>query len=136
MDKTFFSLTELEEASKVSQRNIKYYIQEGLLPPPLGRGKGSRYSLEHLEGLRNILALRKEGYSLARIKELRLKTSETMVVARPQGIAVTRTEVGIFPGVFLSFVHEACPLDKSQRNKIIEKVVEVLNSELTNLKDS
>lgn len=51
------SLTELTAAADVSVRTVRYYIGEGLLPPPEGAGPGSSYGRGHLDRLRLIQRL-------------------------------------------------------------------------------
>ena len=48
------SLTDLTREAGVSVRTVRYYIAEGLLPPPLGAGPHSAYTLAHLDRLRLI----------------------------------------------------------------------------------
>lgn len=62
------SLGELTGAADVSVRTVRYYIAEGLLPPPLGAGPGSAYTRGHLDRLRMIQQL-KEAY--LPLKEIR-----------------------------------------------------------------
>ncbi|MFM9105650.1 MAG: helix-turn-helix domain-containing protein [Chloroflexota bacterium] len=49
-----YSLAELTEAARVSLRTVRYYIAEGLLPPPKGSGPASFYTPAHLERLKLI----------------------------------------------------------------------------------
>ena len=49
-----YSLDYLSGHSGVSKRTIRYYVQTGLLPPPLGAGRGARYNAEHLARLQAI----------------------------------------------------------------------------------
>jgi DNA-binding transcriptional MerR regulator len=49
-----YGVAELAEAAGVSIRTIRYYIAEGLLPPPAERGPGASYSTGHLDRLRLI----------------------------------------------------------------------------------
>src|SRR5215213_8820455 len=51
-------LTELVEAAGVSVRTVRYYIAEGLLPPPLSAGPRAAYTPEHLDRLRLIARLK------------------------------------------------------------------------------
>jgi DNA-binding transcriptional MerR regulator len=51
-------LTELVEAAGVSVRTVRYYISEGLLPPPVGAGPRAAYTSEHLDRLRLIARLK------------------------------------------------------------------------------
>ena len=66
------SLGELTEAARVSVRTVRYYIAEGLLPPPEGTGPGSAYTQGHLDRLRLIQRL-KEAY--LPLKEIRRRLS-------------------------------------------------------------
>ena len=52
------SLAELTEEADVSVRTVRYYIGEGLLPPPEGSGPGSTYGRGHLDRLRLIQRLK------------------------------------------------------------------------------
>jgi DNA-binding transcriptional MerR regulator len=63
-----WSLAELTDAADVSVRTVRYYIGEGLLPPPDGAGPGSSYGQGHLDRLRLIQRL-KAGY--LPLKEIR-----------------------------------------------------------------
>ena len=45
-------------AAGVSPRTVRYYIVEGLLPPPEGAGLGAMYTPAHLDRLRLILRLK------------------------------------------------------------------------------
>ncbi len=60
------TIEDLAKRSRLSQRTLRYYIQEGLLPGPDSMGKYARYSQEHLDRLEII----------RRLKHLRLPLSE------------------------------------------------------------
>jgi DNA-binding transcriptional MerR regulator len=66
------TLSELTAAADVSVRTVRYYIAEGLLPPPEGSGPGSAYTQGHLDRLRLIQRL-KEAY--LPLKEIRRRLS-------------------------------------------------------------
>ena len=53
-----FSLGDLTRAAGVSVRTVRYYIAEGLLPPPTGGGPGRHYTAAHLDRLRLIARLK------------------------------------------------------------------------------
>lgn len=75
-----FSMDELVDASGISDRTIRYYIEQGLLQNARGRGRSSYYTTEHLERLTRIADLREKGLSLAEIKESFVpRLPETMV---------------------------------------------------------
>ena len=64
-----FDLAQLAERADVSQRTVRYYIQQGLLPSPETRGPGAHYTAEHLDRLRLIRRLQREHLPLAEIRK-------------------------------------------------------------------
>ncbi len=54
----------------VTERTIRYYIQEGVLPPPQGAGPSSYYSLEHLTRLSLVWRFKAALLPLSQIKQL------------------------------------------------------------------
>ena len=64
-----YTIGELVSLSGVNRRNVHFYVQQGLLPPPKGAGLGARYSDEHLLCLRAIPILRNRGLRLDEIRE-------------------------------------------------------------------
>ncbi len=62
------SLAELTEQAGVTVRTVRYYIAEGLLPPPISAGRQSAYTRGHLDRLR-LIARMKEAY--LPLKEIR-----------------------------------------------------------------
>lgn len=64
-----FNLDYLAKKTGVSRRTVRYYIQRGLLPPPLGQKRGSYYTEAHLERLQLILKFSAKGVPLIQIKK-------------------------------------------------------------------
>src|SRR5687768_463679 len=64
------SLEELADRVGLSRRAIRFYVQRGLLPPPLGLGRGKHYDLRHLNALRRIQELQAAGHSLDAIGQI------------------------------------------------------------------
>lgn len=62
-------MSELVDASGITERTIRYYIEQGLLQHANGRGRSSYYTTEHLERLARIADLRERGLSLTEILE-------------------------------------------------------------------
>jgi DNA-binding transcriptional MerR regulator len=93
-----YEIQELVEISGVPRRNIYFYVQQGLLPPPAGAGLAARYSGEHLLRLRLIPQLRGQGLRLDQIREqfksLSPEELEGMLV-RP--LAVPKIERPVLP---------------------------------------
>src|SRR6185312_388637 len=69
-DTSHFTIEELAEQVNVPVRTVRYYITEGLLPGPEGRGKATTYSAEHLQRLRLIRLLSNQHRPLAEIHQL------------------------------------------------------------------
>jgi DNA-binding transcriptional MerR regulator len=64
-----YGIEELADLGGVTRRTVRYYVQEGLLPPPLGLGRGRHYGEQHLERLLKVKALQEQGMPLAAIRE-------------------------------------------------------------------
>jgi DNA-binding transcriptional MerR regulator len=52
-----YKLDELAKAAGTSARTVRYYVQRGLLPPPVFKGKDSAYGRDHLVRLQAIKKL-------------------------------------------------------------------------------
>jgi DNA-binding transcriptional MerR regulator len=67
MSKEQYTIDQLCEMTGLTRRTIRYYVQEGLVDPPAGRGRGGFYNDSHLRQLNNIKSLRDRKVSLAAI---------------------------------------------------------------------
>lgn len=67
--RTEFNLEELAERAGVPVRTVRFYIAEGLLTGPRGRGTAATYSEGHLARLRLIRLLVEQRVPLAEIRE-------------------------------------------------------------------
>ena len=63
-----YGIQELADLADVSRRTVRYYVQEGLLPNPLGVGRGRHYGPAHLEQLLEVKAQQSAGRSLDDIR--------------------------------------------------------------------
>jgi DNA-binding transcriptional MerR regulator len=72
---TEYTIQELSQKSGVSRRNIYFYTQQGILPPPAGAGLAARYAEIHLRRLQAIPILRRQGLRLDEIRA-RLQLSD------------------------------------------------------------
>lgn len=77
---TTYTLSELCETAGVSERTVRYYVTQGLLPSP-GSGRGVRWSQEHLERLRLILELKDKHLPLSEIRQRLEAMSDSEVSA-------------------------------------------------------
>lgn len=70
METPKYTIDELTEKTGYSRRTIRYYVQEGLIGPPAGRGRGGFYNDSHLDTLCRIRAQQEKGLSLGAIAGL------------------------------------------------------------------
>lgn len=61
-------IAELAQRAEVTPRTIRYYIAEGLLPPPSGTGPHRLYAADHLLRLQAIKRLKEQYLPLAEIR--------------------------------------------------------------------
>ena len=64
------NIDELSIAAGLSRRAVRYYVQQKLLPPPNGLGRGSRYDASHLQLLKRIAELQTAGHSLEAVRKI------------------------------------------------------------------
>ncbi len=83
------TLADLAEAADVSTRTVRYYIAEGLLPPPEGAGPASVYTAGHLDRLRLIQRLKAAYWPLKEIRRRLAGLSDAEVETALQEMVVT-----------------------------------------------
>lgn len=64
------NIGQLADRAELSRRAVRFYVQQGLLPPPHGLGRGSFYDESHLKRLRRIIELQQLGHSLDAIRRI------------------------------------------------------------------
>jgi DNA-binding transcriptional MerR regulator len=91
-DEPRYAIGDLAALGGVSRRTVRYYVQEGLLPPPLGIGRGNHYGPAHLQQLLRVKAQQEAGRTLDEIRRA-LDGSAPRSSARP--VATARPEESI-----------------------------------------
>ncbi|MBA2684860.1 MAG: MerR family transcriptional regulator [Gemmatimonadaceae bacterium] len=76
-----YDLLELCDLADVTPRTVRYYIQQGLLPSPDSKGRGSRYDRTHLERIQLIKRLQGKHLPLAEIRTQLAELSDASVAA-------------------------------------------------------
>jgi len=94
MAKKSLSLSELAGKAGIPARTVRFYISRGLLPRPVGAGRGARYEEMHLERLREILQLQREGLTLAEIG-MRGEEAAEQALPEPEAWWVYRLGEGV-----------------------------------------
>jgi DNA-binding transcriptional MerR regulator len=96
-----YTIGELAELGGVSRRAVRYYVQEGLIPPPAGLGRGAHYKRGHLEALLRVKSMQERGLLLEEIR-LALSSGKPRSFAAETPHPVSRSlwsRIQIFPGL-------------------------------------
>jgi DNA-binding transcriptional MerR regulator len=103
-DEPRYAIGDLADLGGVSRRTVRYYVQEGLLPAPLGVGRGNHYGAAHLERLLKVKALQENGRTLDEIRHALLQRSRRteQPVAPPAPERAIWRRLTLAPGVELN----------------------------------
>ena len=130
-----YTIEDLVEKTGFSRRTIRYYVQEGLLDPPAGRGRGGFYFDSHLQRLMHIRRLQAQGLKLAAIAGIVLGRGqpESAVVAAPSTVDLpapdTWEHYTLAPGVDLSVRHGLEAEMRGKIDRIMRAARAILNEE-------
>ena len=123
METKQYTIEDLCELTGFSRRTIRYYVQEGLIEPPAGRGRGGFYFDSHLEKLLKIKSLQDRGMRLSAIlpvlKQRDLPGPPQEIVAREVWVKYPIAE-----GVE---IHISRDLEEKERKKL-DEIVRVARS--------
>jgi len=96
-----YTIEQLSELTGYSRRTIRYYIEEGLISAPAGRGKGGFYFDSHLNKLLVIRKLQERGMSLSAISVYLKQDNESAQLYYDECVkpgAFSRINEGALPG--------------------------------------
>lgn len=80
-----YSIGDLAGLAGATARTIRYYVAQGLLPPPVGVGPGAHYTDDHLGRLRLIRRLQRQHQPLSEIRQRLASLGEEDVAALVAG---------------------------------------------------
>lgn len=131
MDQGQYLIDELCRLTGFSRRTIRYYVQNGLVDPPAGRGRGGYYSDAHVGQLTRIRELQEQGYRLEAIRGMIARMSALPEVAAappasrpPETPHYAWTRYAVAPGVELHISTDA----ERRLGSAIRTAVETLRS--------
>ena len=131
------SIGDLADAAGLSRRAIRFYVQQRLLPPPLGRGRGRHYDRSHVERLQRIAQLQAAGHSLDAIRKI--LDSANGSVPRPAAPArrPPRPLVAARLWTHLSFGESVeLHFDASRHNPTVEQLMQLRDAVRSILSDA
>ncbi|MGD9884923.1 MAG: helix-turn-helix domain-containing protein, partial [Reyranella sp.] len=64
-----YTAAQLGQLSGVGERTVRYYVCEGLIDPPNGRGRGAHFDYRHLGQLQRVRFLQEAGLDHAAIRQ-------------------------------------------------------------------
>ena len=137
MNDEALSIGDLADAAGLSRRAIRFYVQQRLLPPPLGRGRGRHYDRSHLERLSRIAQLQSAGHSLDAIRRILDSGHETAPspaapARRPPRASLSArlwTRLGLGDGVELHY-------DAARHNPTVEQLMQLRDAVRSILSDA
>lgn len=120
MKSKIYTIDDLCELTGCSRRTIRYYIQEGLLEPPAGRGRGGFYYDSQLNQLLKIRDLQEKGMSLEAI----MRFSKSGPSEEAPSLREIYARYKISPGIE---IHVRRDVEEASRNKVF-KLIKVARS--------
>lgn len=139
------SIQELSDQTGTTRRTIHFYIQQGILPPPLGAGLASRYTEGHLVRLKLIPLLRSQGSRLDQIRrifnEQDLEGLKELLATTPQPSPMMPQKVPDSPlrparniqFVFPQNISISIPEALSQNNpRFVQQLIDTISNMLQN----
>ncbi|TAN41960.1 MAG: MerR family transcriptional regulator [Nitrospirae bacterium] len=117
MNKKQYTIEEICSLTGMTRRNIRYYVQIGLIDPPAGRGRGGFYNDSHLDKLRQIKSLQSKGMNLASITEyLKHGSADTDKVS----LREVWSKYEIAPGIEISIRGDIEDIHRRKVSQIIQ----------------
>ena len=125
MPEQTFTLEQLCTLTSLPKRTVRYYIQIGLIPRPVGENRGARYLGSHLDTLLRIKQLTEAGLSLERVREV-VAGKPLAVPPRPKapGSVEVRSHIWIGPGVELQISAEEAEASPEQVRALARAVLQ------------
>jgi DNA-binding transcriptional MerR regulator len=100
---TEYALSDLVKLTGVTERTVRYYIAQGLLAAPIGKGPAARYTDAHLDRLRLIKKMQLAHLPLAEIRrqidEVSGEDSPTLAMSEPEELPSSQSALDYIDSV-------------------------------------
>jgi len=124
MNSKIFTLDELCALTDYNKRTVRYYMQLGLMPRPIGEARAAYYTGEHLARLLRVKQLSAAGVSLERIREV-LAGEESPVpprTCRPGTVAI-RSHLYVAPGIEVQIAPDESGLTPEDIRALVKDIM-------------
>ena len=128
MEEKQYTIQDLCDLTGYSRRTIRYYIQEKLLDPPAGRGRGGFYFDSHLNKLLQIESLQEQGLKLSDILEYFMQGKEPAQIYQRE----IWIKYPIKPGIEIYINRDLEERERKKVTEIIRVAKSILRSEENN----
>lgn len=120
-----YSADELATLANVPRRTLRYYIQLGLVDPPVGQTRAAHYTWAHLHQLLEIRRLTEQGFSLERVQELlESRTEPPAAAASPRAGSISvQSHIHLGPGAELVIDPERAGLSPAQLRRFAREAL-------------
>lgn len=116
------NLQQLSEQTGVTERSIRFYIQKGLLPRPVGGTRAAHYTEAHLADLLRIREWQAAGLSLEAIGDLLAARDDAPIAPLRRGAIEVRSHLVIDDGIELSIAPERAALTQQQIRELFRAI--------------
>jgi len=128
MEKTKYTIEQLGELTGFTRRTIRYYVQEGLIDPPAGRGRGGFYYDSHVQQLLRIKSFQEKGIGITAMVSLMKNEAPEPVL--PSREVMIRYE--ILPGIEINISREMEIKEPKKVLEIIRIAKSIVKGEMNN----
>ena len=123
-------MKELSALVDMTARNIRFYIQQGIVDKPHGQNKGAYYTEKHMQQLLTVKKYKEAGVSLERIAQIIHDDEATPQVdykIKPGNIEVI-SRIQLMEGLELSINPERSGLTQADIRKLSRSILESIES--------
>ena len=128
MEKIKYTIEQLGELTGFTRRTIRYYVQEGLIDPPAGRGRGGFYYDSHVQQLLRIKSFQEKGIGITAMVSLMKNEAPEPVL--PSREVMIRYE--ILPGIEINISREMEIKEPKKVLEIIRIAKSIVKGEMNN----
>lgn len=122
-----YNIESLADLAGLTKRTIRYYIELGLLTPPIGSCRGSYYTESHLNRLEQIKRLSSQGVPLTQMKAIMPDENTNVLFSCEDDIKLSIwTRAFISENIELNFKQDI--LNKNELDKIKHFIIELLKN--------